>query len=98
MDNSGIAGYWEQQWEWTQKNTNSDYYWRAVIQIHLGNTNEALDWLEESYKRREGRGDLGAPLVRLLFDEHWDSLHDQPRFIDLLKKVGFTNVMPPRKK
>jgi hypothetical protein len=33
----------------------------------------------------------------LVFDEHWDGVRDDPRFKDLLEKVGFTKVARPLK-
>ena len=68
-----------------------------MIQIHLGNTNAALDWLEKSYATRE-RGDDFDSLNDLLFDPCWDGLHNNPRFKRLLDEIGFTKVMPPPKK
>jgi serine/threonine protein kinase len=89
----GIRGYWQLQWKWTEKNTNSDFYWKGQIQIHLGNTNAALGWLQKSYDKHEQGDDFDAPLNQLLFDDCWDGLHDDPRFKHLLDEIGFTKVM-----
>jgi tetratricopeptide (TPR) repeat protein len=94
----GERGYWQWYWRQTEKLTNSDFYFKAVVRIHLGDTNSALEWLNLSYTKREHFGDFQTPLTRLLFDEHWDGLHDDPRFKALLDKVGFTKVMGPPKK
>ena len=73
------------------------YYWKAVIQIHMGNTNAALDWLDKSYEHREFRTDsFEPPLNFVLLDESWDSVHDDPRFKAILEKIGFTKVMRPK--
>ena len=53
----GVHGYWQLQWKWNESPTNTDYYWKGVIQIHLGNTNAALDWLQKSYASRERGND-----------------------------------------
>ncbi len=92
----GVRGYWQLQWKWNESPTNTDYYWKGVIQIHLGNTNAALDWLQKSYASRERGND--DSLNSLLFDPCWDGLHDNPRFKRLLDKIGFTKVMSPPKK
>jgi serine/threonine protein kinase len=96
LDHEGVPGYWRQQWRWTENNTNTDFYWKAVIQIRLGNTNAALAWLQKSFVAREGTGDYIAPLNLLLSDEYWVDLHDDPRFKKLLDEIGFTSVMPSR--
>src|SRR5215469_5451913 len=41
----------------------------------------AFAWLEESYKLRDGVDSLAA-------DPQWDPLHSDPRFKDLLRRVG----------
>jgi serine/threonine protein kinase len=101
----GISGYWQQLWERTKNNTNTDFYFKGVIQIHLGNTNAALDWLQKSFETHEQSGvgivsqmDVAGPMGELLFYEQWDGLHDDPGFKRLLDKIGFTKVMPPPKK
>ena len=94
----GIRGYWQLQWKWNENPTYTDYYRKGVIQIHLGNTNAALDWLEKSYENRERGYSYETPLNLLLHDPCWDGLHDDPRFKELLDKIGYTKVMPTRKK
>jgi len=93
----GIRGYWQLHWKWNESSTNTDYYWKGEIQIHLGNTNAALDWLEKSYATRERGDDFETPLNHLLFDDCWDSLRNDPRFKRLLDEIGYTKVMPPEK-
>src|SRR5262249_30745041 len=45
----GKPAFWEQVWE-EHKSGASHFYNRAVIQINLGNTNEALDLLTRSFE------------------------------------------------
>ncbi len=94
----GIRGYWQLHWKWNENPTYTDYYWKGVIQIQLGNTNAALDWLQKSYATRERGDDYDTPLNSLLYDPCWDGLRDNPRFKRLLDEVGFTKVMLPSKK
>jgi tetratricopeptide (TPR) repeat protein len=96
LDTGGIRGYWQQHWKWEAATTNANDYWKATIQIHLGNTNAALDWLEKSYQSRERDG-FENDLTYLIYDEYWAGLRDNPRFQKLLDEVGFTKVMPRRK-
>jgi tetratricopeptide (TPR) repeat protein len=93
LDTGGIRGYWQQHWKWEAPQTNVNYYWKAAIQIHLGNTNAALDWLEKSYQSRERDG-YETDLTYLIYDEYWDGLRDNPRFKKLLDAIGYSKVMP----
>ncbi len=93
----GEHGYWEEQWKRTEKKPTSDFYWKAVIQIHLGDTNAAIAWLNRSFDTGERTG-VESPLIDLLFDEHWDGLHDDWQFKKLLEEIGFTKVMSTRRK
>jgi len=97
----GVRGYWQEEWKQTEKNLNGDIYCdKAIIQIHLGNTNAALSWLEKAYENQKPQGSLhdNSHLPYLFEDECWDSLYDDLRFRALLDKMGLTKVMPPRKK
>lgn len=57
----------------------------ALIHEGLGNRDEALRWLERAYKERDVR------LVFLGTEPKWDSMRADPRFADLLRRVGFQN-------
>jgi len=96
-EGGGIPGFWQQQWKRTRKITNSEFYWKAVVQIHLGNTNDALKWLNQSYTSNEREGLESKLGHRILFDEHWNDLHGDPSFKDLLDKIGLSKVMLPQK-
>ncbi len=97
FDAGGVRGYWEEQWKRTEKNPNSDFCGKATIQMRLGDTNAALAWLKKAYNARD-RDDERSELAYLLFNECWDDLNDDVQFKDLLDKIGFTKVMPKRKK
>ena len=99
LGKGGIAGYWQDQWKRTEEHPNSDFYHKAVVQIHLGNTNAAMNWLEKAYETREHTGTSFQPsLSYLYFHDYWDGLHENPRFRKLLDKIGYTKVIPPPKK
>ncbi len=54
----------------------------AIVYTGLGNKDKAFEWLERAY--REGAG----ALTGLKADPRWDSLRGDPRFADLLKRIG----------
>lgn len=92
LNEAGPQGYWQERWKQTG---DHDYYWKAVAQLHLGNTNAGLSWLEKSCAAHERWwGSYDGPLSYLLLDECWDGLRENPRFKELLDKIGFTKVMP----
>jgi tetratricopeptide (TPR) repeat protein len=89
----GIHGYWQQQWRATEADTNAGAYWKARVQIRLGNPDQAIYWLQQSWKKNES--DRVPMVSRLLFDDFWDGLHGDPRFQRLLDEVGLAKVMRP---
>ncbi|HEY3857922.1 MAG TPA: protein kinase [Verrucomicrobiae bacterium] len=93
----GPSGYWRQQWDWRNPDPNKDCYWKATMQIHLGNTNDAIQWLQKSYELQEGRNLYESPLSGLLYDPDWDGVRDNPSFVKILDGMGYTKVMPRRK-
>jgi serine/threonine protein kinase len=98
LNQDGITGCWTQLWKWAERDTNTTLYWKAKIQIHLGNTNTALELLEASLRTHEGDPNYGTPLSTLLYDHDWVALRDHPRFTKLLDEIGLTKVMHQRKK
>ncbi|CAN5820413.1 serine/threonine-protein kinase [soil metagenome] len=55
----------------------------AMIYNGLGERDETLAWLERGYRQREPR------MVFLKVEPKWNNLRDDPRFQDLLRRVGF---------
>jgi hypothetical protein len=58
-------------------------YMTAEIYVGLGDKRRALDELEKSYEARDWI------LLYLKMDKIFDPLRSEPRFIALLKKLGF---------
>jgi tetratricopeptide (TPR) repeat protein len=56
--------------------------WIAVIELGLGDKSQAFDWLEKGY------ADRSWWLVNLKVDPFFDSIRSDPRFSDLLRRVG----------
>jgi serine/threonine protein kinase/Flp pilus assembly protein TadD len=55
----------------------------ARIYAALGETETALNWLEQAYARRE------VVMITLKADLAFDRIRSSPRFIELLRRVGF---------
>jgi len=89
----GATGYWLEQLNRTQRKPDGEFYWKAVVQVQLGHTNQAFQWLNKSFTTREAETDSwDHPIDDLLFDECWDGLHNDPRFEALVDKIGFTKI------
>jgi len=58
-------------------------YTIALVYNGLGEHDEALAWLERAYAQRK------QGMVFLKVDPKWNDLRDDPRFQDLLRRVGF---------
>jgi TolB-like protein/Tfp pilus assembly protein PilF len=71
-------------------------YFVSRIYAALGKTNEALEWLEASYQEH------GEWLVLLKVDPRFDSLREDTRFQDLIRRMNFPRMSdglapgPPR--
>jgi len=56
----------------------------ALIYNGLGERDEAFTWLERGYEKRDQR------MVFLKVEPKWNNLRGDPRFQDLMRRVGFT--------
>ena len=56
----------------------------AIAQIHaaLGNRQHALDWLDKAYQAHD------FSLLGLKQDQTFESFHQEPRFVDVMRRVG----------
>ncbi len=82
---SGKEGYWRWRLDyWTEraKQETVQAYWFAEIYAHLGDQDQAMRWLEESYEKRE------YFVTFLTAGPAWDPLRDDPRFQDLLRRMN----------
>jgi tetratricopeptide (TPR) repeat protein len=55
----------------------------AAVYAGLGEKDEAFRWLEKGYQERD------PTITMLKIDPGFKSLHSDPRFADLLRRVGF---------
>ena len=61
-----------------------DPYFFAIIHTALGEKDQALVWLEKAYEERSG----SMPFIKV--EPKLDSLRSDPRFADLMRRVGLT--------
>ena len=54
----------------------------AFVYAGLGEKEKAVAWLEKAFQERT------IAIVSLKVDPYWDSLRTDPRFADLLRRVG----------
>jgi serine/threonine-protein kinase len=57
----------------------------ALVEVGLGSNEEAFEWLEKAYRARS----FWLMQLGLKGDGRWDPLRQDPRFADLLKRIGF---------
>jgi hypothetical protein len=55
----------------------------AQIYVGLGETDQALDWLQKALEERSGT------LKFLRVEPRWDPLRSNPRFQDLMRRMNF---------
>jgi serine/threonine-protein kinase len=83
---SGARGYWQQVLDFTKqeekKGSPVDSINMAECYAKLGERDEAFRWLEKAYEERK------TELVWLVVEPRFDSLRDDPRFQDLLLRIG----------
>jgi TolB-like protein/DNA-binding winged helix-turn-helix (wHTH) protein len=81
---SGQAGYLRKKLELLKELNKEDNYGLAMINARLGKRDEAFQALEKAYKERS------AFMSFVKVDPELDSLHSDPRFQELLRKMGLS--------
>lgn len=84
----GERGYWQKALELAKENAlkNKKEIRRldlAGFQIRMGNKEESLDFLEKAVSSGDRYG-----LIQLKANPVWDPLRTEPRFQELLRKIG----------
>ena len=84
---SGEKGYWQKILEFNiedakKKGKSIDPKDIARIYAKLGEKDKAFRWLEKAYEERK------TDLVWLKISPEWDNLRSDPRFADLVWRVG----------
>ena len=63
-------------------------YFVASLHAALGDTDAAFNWLEKAYTSRQ------TDIVSMKIDPLMDPLRQDPRFGDMLRRIGLANVTP----
>jgi tetratricopeptide (TPR) repeat protein len=82
---AGLEGYWRKQREAQDEEARQGYlspYYRAEFAARCGQTDAAFAWLEKAYAEHS------PLLINLKADALLDPLRGDPRFSDLLRRVG----------
>ena len=81
---SGAKGYWEKLLEISLESKNFETVQKAVIYAKLDERDKAFEFLEKALNERT------ATLLWLKVSPELDSLRDDPRFPDLVRRVGLS--------
>jgi serine/threonine protein kinase/Tfp pilus assembly protein PilF len=59
-------------------------YHIALLYNGLGDRDQAFEWLERGFQQRDPK------MTFLKVDSKWNNVRDDPRFVDLMRRVGFS--------
>jgi tetratricopeptide (TPR) repeat protein len=87
LDKSGPDGYWRKRLEEVTAKVDPEDrpYAFATIYAHLGDKTQAFKYLDKAYERHD-------QLIYLIFDEFWDPWREEPRFKEVITKVGLAQL------
>lgn len=80
---SGWKGFWRKLLDLRKARSNVDLYPLAEIYSRLGNKDQALATLEKAYEQHDQ-----STLIWLNCDPFWDDLRSDPRYADLVRRMG----------
>jgi serine/threonine-protein kinase len=86
-ETSGVKGFWQAMIDAAKKRSGQDAYPAydmACLYANLGDRDKAFEWLERAYRERS------AGIAALKVDLPFDNLRDDPRFAELLRRVGLS--------
>jgi len=86
LRSGGPKGYWSKILEFTMQDVKKGQDAPALSLAHiyseLGERDEAFKWLEKAYENKDG------DLAWLKVEPKWDNLRDDPRFANILRRMG----------
>jgi len=85
FDKSGIKGFWQKRLEQISKPSRKQTYldWDfAVCYVQMGDKERAIESLQKSYVARN------RWIINIKYEPTFDSIRTDPRFQELLKKMG----------
>lgn len=77
-----LRTFWQWRYEWFEQRDVPPVA-MATAALPLGRDDEVFEWLEKAYEHHSGN------LVTLATDHRADAFREDPRFIDLLHRIGF---------
>ncbi len=83
-----MRGFWQKELELAQEQMKQGHvrpHRLARIYTCLGDTDQALKWLEAAYDERESQ------MIFLNTTPVFESLHSDPRFASLIQRIGLTH-------
>jgi serine/threonine protein kinase/tetratricopeptide (TPR) repeat protein len=83
LHEKGPRGRWQAQLDEAKKDPHADPYWMAQLCARLGDTNEVFLLLDRAFREHS------ASMQYLLLNDCWDPFRDDPRFQELVEKIGF---------
>ena len=81
---SGINGYRRKKLEWEKQQLDPNYFRMAKLSAELGDKDAAFQWLEKAYQARF------FTMANLKVAPGLRSLHGDPRFADLVRRLGLS--------
>ena len=84
-DSGGWKAVWQKELEWALEDSKRRHVAPSIIadySVRAGDKDRALEWLGKSVEERDGTA------VYFKVDRRWDSVRTDPRFADLVRKVG----------
>jgi tetratricopeptide (TPR) repeat protein len=85
VERSGARGFWQKLLEFELQKTARETEWAldvALLYARLEEKDQAFSWLEKAYAAR------AYELLYLKVGPEWDNLRGDPRFEDLLRRIG----------
>lgn len=80
----GAKGYWQRMLEFDQNSKTSGPFGLAMLNAKIGDKNKAFGYLEQAYT------DRNAGINYIKARPELDGLHSDPRFVDLIRRVGIS--------
>jgi TolB-like protein/DNA-binding winged helix-turn-helix (wHTH) protein/Tfp pilus assembly protein PilF len=83
---SGMRGYWQIELEGAIRESKRPYFssdYIAELYVNLGKKDHAIEFLEKAYQARS------HDMAFILVEPRFNSLHSDPRFQDLLRRMNF---------
>jgi len=83
---SGMRGYWKKRLDLMKEESKQrrvPALTLAELYARLDEKDQALEWLDKAYKEHE------MPLIFLKVDPIYDGLRSDPRYQDLVRRIGF---------